>query len=94
MSKHNVASGDVDDVQRRSQLVMNNGRMTLKPKPNHPNRKRFATIEEISISIKTEAVGDIKSAFQKCLEDWKKRCHKCIIPEEGYFEGDKIVTDK
>ena len=42
--------------------------------------------------IETGAVGD--TAFQKCFEDLKKRWHKCIICEGGYFEGDKIVTDK
>ena len=35
-----------------------------------------------------------KSAFQKYFEDWKKRWDKCIISEEVYFEGDKIVIDK
>ena len=46
--------------------------------------KGFATIP----------VGDTKSAFQKCFEDWKNRWHKCIISEVGYFEADKIVIDK
>ena len=31
----------------------------------------------------------IKTAFQKCFVDWKKRWHKCIVSEGGYFEGDK-----
>ena len=35
-----------------------------------------------------------KSPFQNCFEDWKKRWHKNIISEGGYFEGDKIVIDK
>ena len=33
-------------------------------------------------------------AFQKCFEDWKKRWHKYIISDGGYFEADKIVVDK
>ena len=78
--------------------------MTLKPKHNRPNGstlnhqdqnesmkgRRFATIEE----IKTESLRELKdipkSAYQKCFEDWKKRWHKCIVSEGGYFEGDNI----
>ena len=50
--------------------------------------KRFPAIEEIKVKSKP------KSAFQKCFEDWKKPFHKCIISEEGYFQGDNIVIDK
>ena len=53
--------------------------------------KRFAMIEEIKEKSKHQAAGVTKSLFQKCFEDWKKRCHKCIISEGCYFEGDKIV---
>ena len=56
--------------------------------------KRFATIEEIKEKSKQELLVIPKSAFQKCFEDWKKRWHKCIISEGGYFEGNKIVIDK
>ena len=52
--------------------------------------RRFATIKE----IKTESLRELKdipkSAYQKCFEDWKKRCHKCIISEGDYFERDNI----
>ena len=53
---------------------------------------RFATIEEIKAKSKQELLAIPKSAFQKCFVDWLKRYHKCIIPEGGYFEGDKIVS--
>ena len=55
--------------------------MTLKPKPNHPNGKYFATIEEIKEKSKQELLVIPKRGFQKRFEDWKKRCHKCIISE-------------
>ena len=32
--------------------------------------------------------------FNKCLDDWKKRWHKCIISGGDYFEGDEIDLDK
>ena len=39
---------------------------------------RFATIEEIRKKSKEELLA-IPRVFQKCLEDWKKRYHKCIV---------------
>ena len=68
--------------------------MTLKPKPNHPNGKRFATMEEIKEKSKQELLAIPKSEFQKFFEDWKKCWHKCIISEGGYLEGRNIVIDK
>ena len=62
--------------------------MILKPKPNHPNGKRFAAIEEIKEKSIKELLALPKSA------DWRKRWHKCIISEGGYFEGKKIVINK
>ena len=56
--------------------------MILKSKPNHPNGKRFATIEEVKVKSKHELLAIPKNAFQKCFEDWKKRWYKSII-----FEG-------
>ena len=56
--------------------------------------KRFATIEKIKEKSKQELLAIPKRAFQKCFEDWKKRWHKCLMSEGGYFEGDKIVVDK
>ena len=56
--------------------------------------KCFATIEGIKEKSKQELLAIPKNAFQNFFEDWKKRCHKCIISEGGYFEGNKIVIDK
>ena len=56
--------------------------------------KRFATIDEIKEKSKRGLLVISKSAFQKCFEDWKKRCRKCNIFDGGYFEGVKIVIDK
>ena len=56
--------------------------------------KRFPTIEEIKEKSKQKLLPIPKSAFQKCFEDWKKRWHKCIVSEGGYFERNKIVIDK
>ena len=50
-------------------------------------------IEQIREKSKQELLAIPKTAFQKSFEDWKKRWHKCIIPEGDYFEGDKIVID-
>ena len=67
---------------------MNHGSMAMTLKV------RFATIEVIKEKSKKKLLAIPKSAFQNCFEDWKKRWHKCIISEGGYFEGDKIVIDK
>ena len=56
--------------------------------------KCFATIKEIKEKSEQELLAIPKSTFQKCFEDWKKRWHKYIMSEGGYFEGDKIVIDK
>ena len=56
--------------------------------------KRFVMIVEIKEKSKQKLLVIPKSAFQKCFEDWTKRWQKCIISERGYFEGNKIVTDK
>ena len=46
----------------------------LAPKLKTPTKGRhFATIEEIKEKSKLELLAIPKSAFQKCLEDWKKR---------------------
>ena len=68
--------------------------MAMKLKPNHPNGKRFATIEEIKEKSKQELLAIPKGAFQKYFEEWKKRWNKCNISEGGYFEGDKRVINK
>ena len=54
--------------------------------------RRFATIEKIKIASLEELKTIPKSDYQKCFEDWKKRCHKCIMSEGDYFEGDNIDT--
>ena len=67
----------------------------LMPKLKTPLKgKRFATIEEIKGKSKQEVLAIPKSALQKCFEDWKKRWHKCVISEGGYFDGGKIVIEK
>ena len=59
----------------------------LFPKLKIPmKRKRFATIVEIKEKSNQKLLTIPKSTFQKCFEDWKKRCHKCIKTEGGYFE--------
>ena len=45
--------------------------------------KRFATNELIKEKSKQELLGLLKSAFQKCFEDWQKCCLKCFISEGG-----------
>ena len=57
---------------------------------NHPKGKRFATIEDIKEKSKQEDTRIPKSSLQKCFEYWKKRWHKCIIFEGGYFTRGKI----
>ena len=67
----------------------------LFPKLKTPMKvKCFATIEEIKEKSKQKLLAIVKSAFQKCFKDWKKRWHKWFISEGRYFEGDKIVIDK
>ena len=56
--------------------------------------RRFATIEEIKTESLRELKDILKSAYQKCFEDWKKRWHKCIISEGDYFEEDNIEIHK
>ena len=52
-------------------------------------------IEEIKEKSKQELLAILKSEYQKCFEDWKKkRWHKCILSEGSYFEGDKILFEK
>ena len=41
----------------------------------------LATIEEIKEKSIENSFAIPKSAFRRCLEDWKKRRHKFIIPE-------------
>ena len=67
----------------------------LFPKLKKPMKgRRFATIEEIKTASLEELKAIPKSAYQKCFEDWKKRWHKCIISEGGYFQGDNINIDE
>ena len=67
----------------------------LFPKRKIPLRGHgFDTIEEIQAESKKalKAIPEIK--FNKCFDDWKKRCHKCIISGEDYFEKDEIDLDR
>ena len=52
--------------------------------------KRFARVEEIKEKSKQELLMIPNRAF----EDLKKRWHKCIISEGGYFKGYKMVINK
>ena len=63
----------------------------LFPKLKRPMKgRRYATIEEIKAASKKQLNKITKNNFLKCFEDWKKRWHKCKIPDGDYFEGDKI----
>ena len=96
-TSHSYRSGNIDDDSDLLKNIITGDEswaMTLKPKPNHPNSKRFATIEEIKEKSRKELLAIPKSSFQKCFDDWKKRWHKCIISERCCFEGDKIVIEK
>ena len=53
--------------------------MTLKSKPNHPNGKRFAAIEQIKEN-RNKSYWRYQEAFRG-LE--KKRWYNCIISVEG-----------
>ena len=44
--------------------------------------------------IETGAVGDNKKGVFEVFRGLEKRWHNCIISERGYFEGDRIVTNK
>ncbi|UYV71503.1 hypothetical protein LAZ67_8003522 [Cordylochernes scorpioides] len=60
----------------------------LFPKLKRPMKgRRYATLDEIKKASKEELK---KNDFLKSYEDWKNRCHKCIISHGDYFEGDKI----
>ena len=67
----------------------------LFPKFKRPFRgHRFDTIEEIQSESKKALKAFPEIEFNKCLDDWKKRWHKCIISERDYFKGDEIDLDK
>ena len=48
---------------------------------------RFATIEEIKEKSKQELLAILKSAFQKCFENWKKNAGKSVKAEWVTLEG-------
>lgn len=48
---------------------------------------RFTSIGEIKYALLKELKAISKIEFQKCLDDWKKYWHKCILPNGGYFGG-------
>ena len=56
--------------------------------------RRFTAIDDINSASLKELKAILKIEFEKCFEDWKKRWHKCIIPNGDYFEGDKINVDE
>ena len=46
--------------------------MTLKPKPNRPNGKRFATIDKVERKIETGAVGNTKNHVSEVFRGLEK----------------------
>jgi len=56
--------------------------------------RRFASIDEIKSASLKELKTISKTEFQSCIEEWKKRWHKCVISNGDYIEGDNIVVDE
>ena len=88
-SAHHKSAPALTSMLVHEFLAINKTVITIQPSWRH-----FATIDEIKSESKKELTLIPKSAFQKCFEDWKNRCHKCIISEGNYFKGDKIHIDE
>ena len=56
--------------------------------------RRFTAIDDIKSALLKQLKAIPKIEFEKCFEDWKKRWHKYIISNGGYFEGDNINVDE
>ena len=56
--------------------------------------RRFTAIDDIKSASLKELKAIPKIELETCCEDWKKRWHKCIISNGGYFEGDNIFFKK
>ncbi|XP_037938203.1 protein GVQW3-like [Teleopsis dalmanni] len=55
--------------------------------------KRFETIAAIKENSLKELMEIPQSAYEKCMEDWVKRWHSCIVLDGAYYEGDKKFFD-
>ena len=47
----------------------------------------FSDIDSIKKAVTTELKKIPENVFQECFESWKKRMHKCLRVQRGYFEG-------
>ena len=56
--------------------------------------RRFTVIDDVKSASLKELKAIPKIEFEKCFEDWKKCCHKCIISNRDYFKGDNINVDE
>lgn len=67
----------------------------LFPKLKLPLRgRRFETIEAIKQNSLKELKAIPLSAYERCMQDWVKRCHRCIGLDGAYYEGDNIHFDE
>lgn len=67
----------------------------LFPKLKLPLRgQRFETLDAIKQSSLNELKAIPLSAYERCMQDWIKRCHRCIGLDGAYFEGDQIHFDE
>ncbi|GFX46510.1 hypothetical protein TNCV_4549491 [Trichonephila clavipes] len=44
-------------------------------------------INEVKSALQAELKDKAKNGFQKCFEEIYKRCRKCAVAQESYFEG-------
>jgi len=50
--------------------------------------KRFAYVSEVKKKTLKVLNNTSTEEFQKCFQQWEKRCYKCIKSKGEYFEGD------
>jgi histone-lysine N-methyltransferase SETMAR len=50
--------------------------------------RHFDDIEDVRSNTATALKAIPQNHFQKCLEGWTRRWHRCIASKGGYFEGD------
>ena len=66
----------------------------LFPKLKLPLRgTRFQSIEAIKTNSQRELKAIPLAAYERCMEEWVRRYHSCIVSNGDYFEGDKINID-
>jgi hypothetical protein len=49
---------------------------------------RFESRNDITRNTTAKLYSFRKEAFQKCFEQWRNRCEKCVQSQRDYFEGD------